>query len=75
MILLGFFILLYPIIGDYLANRERSQAVASYSDVMEKIPDDKISMYLAAKITTNPLQTVVPLFLVFLIPILFFSMI
>nr|WP_242703857.1 class C sortase [Enterococcus sp. 669A] len=36
---------------------------------------EHISMTLAAKIISDPLQTIVPLFLLFLLPILFFSLI
>ncbi|MDT2602519.1 class A/C sortase, partial [Enterococcus hulanensis] len=36
---------------------------------------ERVSMTLAAKIISDPMQTVVPLFLLFLLPILFFSLI
>ena len=36
---------------------------------------ERVSMNLAAKIISDPMQTVVPLFLLFLLPILFFSFI
>jgi sortase A len=36
---------------------------------------ERVSMTLAAKIIYDPMQTVVPLFLLFLLPILFFSLI
>lgn len=36
---------------------------------------DKTSMSLAAKIVSDPMQTIIPLFLLFIMPILFFSLI
>lgn len=39
MILSGIVILLYPIIANLIANRERSQAVSSYSESMKKLSD------------------------------------
>ena len=36
---------------------------------------ERVSMTLAAKIISDPMQTVIPLFLLFLLPILFFSLI
>ncbi|MHC5267698.1 sortase family protein [Enterococcus sp. LJL98] len=36
---------------------------------------DKLGMSLAAKIVSDPMQTIVPLFLLFIMPILFFSLI
>ncbi|WP_429962843.1 class C sortase [Enterococcus sp. AZ072] len=47
-------------------------------EIMKEDPittTDHWSMTLAAKIISDPLQTVVPLFLLFLLPILFFSLI
>ena len=37
MIVGGVLTLLYPIVGNYLANRERSQAVSQYDDTMKKM--------------------------------------
>jgi sortase A len=37
MIVGGVLTLLYPIVGNYLANRERSQAVSEYDDTMKKM--------------------------------------
>ncbi len=37
MITVGFLVLLYPIIGNYLSNRERSQAEVAYDQTMEKM--------------------------------------
>lgn len=37
MIVGGVLTLLYPIVGNYLANRERSEAVSEYDDTMKKM--------------------------------------
>ena len=36
MITAGFLVLLYPIVGNYLSNRERSQAELAYDQTMEE---------------------------------------
>lgn len=41
MITVGFLVLLYPIIGNYLSNRERSQAEVAYDQTMEKMSEQE----------------------------------
>lgn len=47
MILAGTLILLYPIVGNYLANRERSEAVSQYDDTMAKLSEEEKNTQLA----------------------------
>ncbi|MGM0213615.1 class C sortase [Enterococcus sp. AZ109] len=42
MIVAGVAILLYPIVGNYLANRERSEATAEYDQVLERMSQEEI---------------------------------
>ncbi|MGM0126306.1 sortase A [Enterococcus sp. AZ194] len=42
MILVGTLILLYPIVGNYLANRERSEAVSQYDESMKKLSEEEL---------------------------------
>ena len=39
MITAGFLVLLYPIVGNYLANRERSQAETAYDRTLEEMTE------------------------------------
>ncbi|KAF1295613.1 class A sortase [Enterococcus sp. JM4C] len=41
MIFAGTLILLYPIVGNYLANRERSEAVSQYDDSLKKMSQEE----------------------------------
>ncbi|MGM0124005.1 sortase A [Enterococcus sp. AZ194] len=41
MIVAGTLILLYPIVGNYLANRERSEAVSQYDDTLKKMSQEE----------------------------------
>lgn len=41
MIFAGTLILLYPIVGNYLANRERSEAVSQYDDTLKKMSQEE----------------------------------
>lgn len=41
MIVGGVLTLLYPIVGNYLANRERSQAVSEYDDTMKRVSQEE----------------------------------
>ncbi|KAF1297552.1 class A sortase [Enterococcus sp. JM4C] len=41
MIFVGTLILLYPIVGNYLANRERSEAVTQYDESMKKLSEEE----------------------------------
>lgn len=47
MIVVGILILLYPIAGNYLANRERSQAVTEYDDTLKKMTEAERAAQLA----------------------------
>ncbi|OTO67782.1 hypothetical protein A5865_003461 [Enterococcus sp. 12E11_DIV0728] len=50
MIVAGVIVLMYPIVGNYLANRERSQASTAYDDTMEKMSaKEKDKQYDLAK--------------------------
>lgn len=50
MIFSGVAILLYPIVGNYLANRERSQASTAYDNVLEKMSQkEREEQYRLAK--------------------------
>lgn len=50
MIIGGILTLLYPIVGNYLANRERSQAVSEYDDTMKKMSQkEKDAQWTLAK--------------------------
>ncbi|MBO1306233.1 class A/C sortase [Enterococcus sp. 669A] len=42
MIVVGVIILLYPIVGNYLANRERSEATAQYDQVLKRMSQEEI---------------------------------
>ncbi|MEO1769802.1 class C sortase [Candidatus Enterococcus ferrettii] len=43
MIVIGVIILLYPIVGNYLANRERSEATAKYDQVLKRMSQEEIT--------------------------------
>ncbi|EOH90982.1 class C sortase [Enterococcus pallens] len=43
MIVVGVIILLYPIVGNYLANRERSEATAKYDQVLKRMSQEEIN--------------------------------
>ena len=47
MILAGTLILLYPIAGNYLANRERSEAVSQYDDTLANMSEEEKATQLA----------------------------
>ena len=50
MITAGFLVLLYPIVGNYLANRERSQAETAYDRTLEEMTEtEKNTQYELAK--------------------------
>lgn len=50
MITAGFLVLLYPIVGNYLANRERSQAEIAYDRTLEEMTEtEKNTQYELAK--------------------------
>lgn len=42
MILAGVILLLYPIVGNYLANRERSDATSKYDNVLERMSKEEV---------------------------------
>ena len=42
MIVVGVIILLYPIVGNYLANRERSEATAQYDQVLKRMSQEEV---------------------------------
>ncbi len=46
MIMSGISLLLYPIVGNYLANRERSEAVTNYDQTLKKINQEEIKQQL-----------------------------
>lgn len=46
MILVGTLILLYPIVGNYLANRERSEAVSEYDQSLKKLSKKELETQL-----------------------------
>lgn len=50
MITAGFLVLLYPIVGNYLSNRERSQAELAYDQTMEETSEkEKKEQYQLAQ--------------------------
>ena len=49
MITAGFLVLLYPIVGNYLSNRERSQAELAYDQTMEETSEKKKEQYQLAQ--------------------------
>lgn len=51
MIVAGVLVLLYPIVGNYLANQERSSASTNYDNTMEKMSEkEKEEQYQSAKL-------------------------
>ena len=51
MIVAGILVLLYPIVGNYLANRERSSASTSYDNALKKMSKkEKAEQYELAKL-------------------------
>lgn len=54
MIVAGVIVLMYPIVGNYLANRERSAASTSYDNALKKMSaKEKKEQYESAKIYNN----------------------
>lgn len=53
LILGGVLLMLYPIVGDYLANRERSKAITQYDNVLKKMTDKDIEKQLKLIETYN----------------------